>query len=446
MYQFPAGLYSDVRIETLFETRIQITLGKLEQMNERKTRAAFVRVFDGKRWYYASTTDLGQVQNQLNRLASMATPDPAILEHPVVQKFEVNRGDFIRFKEGEDVSLIPIERKKDLLMGYTYLVEEEPKIKMWTAHYIDQRKVKEFSSSKGAQLSFDFQRTGFRLGFQLAHEGETFKERFDRGANRFSELGGLDEKIRFRVEKAINFLLHAEPVEPGPYPVILSPEAAGVFAHESFGHKSEADMMLGDETMKQAWKIGTPVGVDMLSIVDDGNLLGSGYTPFDEDGTAARETYLVKNGVLSGRLHSAYTASELEEPLTGNARALNFEFEPLVRMTTTYIKEGNKTLFELVSEMEDGILVETINHGSGMSTFTIAPSLAFRIRKGTIAEPVKISVVTGNVFETLHQIDGLSNRVELLSFVMGGCGKMEQGPLPVGFGGPYVRVKKLDVR
>ena len=63
------------------------------------------------------------------------------------------------------------------------------------------------------------------------------------------------------------------------------------------------------------------------------------------------------------------------------------------------------------------------------------------------ARPLGIrAVVTGSVFKTLEDIDGLSDHVELLSFALGGCGKMEQFPLPVGFGGPWVRVKELTVR
>ena len=48
--------------------------------------------------------------------------------------------------------------------------------------------------------------------------------------------------------------------------------------------------------------------------------------------------------------------------------------------------------------------------------------------------------------KTLDQIDAVSDQLELLSFVGGGCGKMEQFPLPVGFGGPYVRVKEINVQ
>jgi TldD protein len=80
-----------------------------------------------------------------------------------------------------------------------------------------------------------------------------------------------------------------------------------------------------------------------------------------------------------------------------------------------------------------------------MSTFTIAPGLCWRIRDGRIAEPVRVAVMTGTVFETLGEIDGLSDEVETPFMVGGGCGKMEQWPLSVSFGGPFVRVQRMNL-
>lgn len=119
------------------------------------------------------------------------------------------------------------------------------------------------------------------------------------------------------------------------------------------------------------------------------------------------------------------------------------EFEPIVRMTTTVIEGGDKTFDELVKNVKHGYFIKTIKHGSGMSTFTIAPNISYEIVDGKIAGPVKISVISGDVFRTLGLIDGLSKEAEILSFVTGGCGKMEQYPLPVGFGAPYVSVSKM---
>ncbi|NLP04411.1 TldD/PmbA family protein, partial [Candidatus Fermentibacteria bacterium] len=249
-----------------------------------------------------------------------------------------------------------------------------------------------------------------------------------------------------RLERSAVFLRESVPVEPGDYTVIMSPFAAGIFAHESFGHKSEADFMTGDETMMREWAMGSRVGSEMLSIADDGTIPGTGYTPFDDEGTPAGRTWLVKNGMLSGRLHSASTAAALDEEATGNARSIGFEYEPIPRMTTTFIEAGGRTREQLFREVDRGIFVESVLHGSGLSTFTLAPSLAWMIRGGEVAEPVRIAVMTGSVMETLGRIDGLSDEVEIVSIPGGGCGKHEQYPLPVGFGGPHVRVRGLCVR
>ena len=242
------------------------------------------------------------------------------------------------------------------------------------------------------------------------------------------------------------FMRESVPVVAGKYPVVLSPEAAGVFAHESFGHKSESDFMLSDESMRQEWQIGKQVGSPILSIAECGEYPGSGYVPYDDEGTKARKNYLIQNGILAGRLHSGQTAAALEEGLTGNARAIDCTFEPIVRMTTTYIEPGDQTFEQLIAPIQKGYYIKTISHGSGMSTFTIAPRLAYEIENGHLGKPTQISVITGSVFETLGLIDGLSNELTLLSFVAGGCGKMEQMGLPVGFGGPCVRVSEMNVQ
>ena len=157
-----------------------------------------------------------------------------------------------------------------------------------------------------------------------------------------------------------------------------------------------------------------------------------------------RGTTLIEKGILKNRLHSAETASEFSEEVTGNARALNFGFEPIVRMTSTYIDiDPEMTKEELIKGVKYGIFIDTVKHGSGMSDFTIAPSLAYLIEDGKITKPVKISVITGNVMKTLYLIDAVSNELELHG---GACGKDEQMGLLVTTGGPYVRVKEIDVK
>ncbi len=445
MYKFHRGLYTDVRIEDVFETIITFTIGEMTEYKIRNYKAAFVRVYDGTRWYYSSNSQTERIQEEIDKLSVMAKPDSHINDNPIVKKFEVNKGEFLNYSQN-DVLKVSEDEKIKLLKQMFSTVEDNKYIKNWAASYIDCKKVKEFYSSKGAEIKFDTQRCGFRVSFAMSEGERKFGEAFQKGSDKFDELLSQEQELKGYIDKCEDFLLNAKPVEKGIYTVVLSPVAAGVFAHESFGHKSESDFMVADETMKKEWTLGNKVGSDILTIIDDGNKPGSGFCAFDDEGTRARKTYLIKNGILAGRLHNCSTAATLQEDLTGNARSINFEYEPIVRMTTTYIEGGQESKEELFSKVKNGIYIENISHGSGMSTFTIAPTLAYMIRDGEISEPVNISVITGNVFKTLSEVDGVSNEVELLSFVTGGCGKMEQYPLPVGFGGPYVRVNNINVQ
>lgn len=442
---FPKGLFCDVRIEDVFQTSIQITNGTLDGFRVREYTAAFIRVYDGGRWFFGSTSDIPGIQKQVDLLASMASPNSRIDEDPVVSRLQSHSGDHYSFA-GRDVASSDRKGKLELLESCVTPVQRHGKVTTWRASYVDARKCKRIVSSKGADVRFDGQNAGLIVSFQMAEGARRFGESAFTMAEDLPSLGNLLPVLEKKLEQAEDCLLHSEPVPPGTYPVLLSPLTAGVFAHESFGHKSEADFMVGDETMMREWAIGTKVGVDSLSIVDDGNQPGTGYTPFDDEGTKACKTWLVKDGVLSGRLHSASTAATLGEEPTGNARSISFEYQPIPRMTTTYILPGRQTFDELVSGMDEGILVETIKHGSGLSTFTIAPNTARWIRGGKVAEPVNVSVISGNVMETLGLIDGLSDELEFPGLPGGGCGKAEQYPLPVGIGGPWVRVSRMNVR
>lgn len=445
MIQFREGFYADIRTEERSRTVISYKAGILEEMKTRVERQAFLRVYDGKLWYYASVTDVDHLQQTLDGLYAAATENPAILEDPVVRRFETNRDEVISFADCS-VRDIPLKDKQALLLSYLPLLSVDPCVTMPEGMYLDRNSLFHFQSSLGADIRYDYQTCGVAFSCSMAEGEKKFKGGWEKGGTKFSEIQGLEEEISAAVAEQTNFLRNSVPVESGKYPVVLSPEAAGIFAHESFGHKSESDFMLSDESMKNEWELGKAVGSPILSIVECGSVPGCGFVPYDDEGTKARKNYLVKNGVLAGRLHSVQTAAVLEEGLTGNARAIDCTFEPIVRMTTTYIEGGDMDFEQLIAPIEKGYFIKTVRHGSGLSTFTIAPSLSYEIVDGKLGRPVQISVLTGSVFETLGLIDGLTKDVKLLSFVTGGCGKMEQMNLPVGFGGPYVRVSSMNIQ
>ena len=444
MYKFKKGFYSDIRIEDRFTTNILIRNDQLAEAKETTEVKAFIRVFDGKMWYYTSTVDIDNLQNALDQLYEYATPNADIDSNPIVARYQVNKDVKLRFT-ANSVRNVPFADKLELV------TETSAKLKsdlsgLKNARYIDRNSLYKFYSSKGADITYDFQTAGEAYSMAFTHNNETLQEQLSHAKTDFAELGYTDKQLADFVAECENYIKNAKAIVPGSYPVVFAPQVTGVFAHESFGHKSESDFMLGDETMAKEWQIGKRVASPLLTIRESGVHPGSGYVPYDDEGTAATDTYLINKGVLSGRLHSATTAAALGEELTGNARAINCDYEPIVRMTTTYVDNGEVAPEQLIADVRHGYYIKSYKHGSGMSTFTIAPSIAYEIVDGKIGDPVKIAVLTGNVFETLGLIDGVANDLTLLSFVTGGCGKMEQFPLNVGLGGPHIRISKMNVQ
>ena len=199
--------------------------------------------------------------------------------------------------------------------------------------------------------------------------------------------------------------------------------------------------------MKELMVLGKRFGSDILNIIDDGSFPGQlGTHKYDDEGTKTRSNYLIKDGILVGRLHSRETAAKMNEMPTGNARSVGYEFPPIVRMTNTYIDKGNSTFDDMIKDIKLGLYaINSIGGQTSMEMFTFSAACGYMIRDGKVAEMVRDVVLTGNVFDTLMNIDMISDTVVWSPGGPGGCGKGGQAPLRVGLGGPHVRVNNVIV-
>src|SRR5699024_812452 len=254
MFKFPKSLYTDVRIENVYETQITYTLGEIEESKIRSYEAAFIRVFDGDRWYYGSTTNVDNIQDEINSLASYAKPNQKINNNPIINKLQKNIEELIKF-QNNNITKIKMNEKHNLLKKFFPILKENKYIKHWKTIYVDNYVKKKFFSSKGSKVIHDSQFTGFSVSMNFSHEDKKFSDSFQNSNVVFENLDTKLEEFKDFIKKCENFLLNSKPVKPEKYTVILSPEAAGVFAHESFVHKSEADFMFGDTTMDNEWAI-----------------------------------------------------------------------------------------------------------------------------------------------------------------------------------------------
>jgi TldD protein len=336
---------------------------------------------------------------------------------------------------------IPLSDKKRILDEYNQVIWSVPKLQTSLLGYSDGYRKYLYLNSTGSYIEQDRADVTLRATAIAAEGNEVQQASLSLGSKGdFSKINGLHQQIKAMSQNAVDMLKapHAAGTE---YTVVLDPILAGVFVHEAFGHLSEADHVYENPQLRELMKIGKKFGNRDLNIVDGAAVPGlRGSYEYDDEGVPAEKTYLIREGILTGRLHSRETAAKMNEKLSGNARAINYRFPPIVRMTNTYIEPGHVSFQDMIADIKEGIYVKNWYGGTtSMEMFTFSAGEAYMIRNGKIAEMLRPVVLTGNVFSTLMNIDAVGNDLEMNEG--GGCGKGGQSPLPVSNGSPHIRIQ-----
>ncbi|MHA2232348.1 MAG: TldD/PmbA family protein, partial [Candidatus Hodarchaeales archaeon] len=268
-----------------------------------------------------------------------------------------------------------------------------------------------------------------RMGFTAGFEKSIIDQ--------FSGLGQESAEV------AID-LLSSTMVKGGTYNVILNPDLTGLLMHEAFGHACEADNLLSHTTILED-QIGTSLGPDYLSISDDPMIPQAfGSFEYDWEGTKTKKRFLVKNGVLSEFLHNLETASVVNAEGNGAARAQDFMFPPVCRMSNTFVEPSDWKYNEMLAETREGLMLCDSVYGycspsDGM--FTFRTHHGYLIENGEKTGIVRGVSLAGQILDILEKIEAIGNKIFLTP---GGCGKWWQYA-SVALGGPYVRVDSIPV-
>jgi TldD protein len=336
---------------------------------------------------------------------------------------------------------IPLSLKKQILDEYNDVIWSTPKLQTSVIGYADGYRKYVYLNSSGSYIEQERADVTLRVAAIAAENGEVQQAGLSLGSKGdFEKVKGLHSQIKEMGQKAVD-MLTAPTAKGGEYTVVLDPILAGVFIHEAFGHLSEADHVYENPQLREIMTIGKKFGNPWLNVVDGAAVSGlRGSYKYDDEGVPSQKTYLIREGILSGRLHSRETAARMTEKLSGNARSISYRYPPIVRMTNTYIEPGSVSFKNMLSDIKEGIYVKNWYGGTtSMEMFTFSAGEAYMIRNGQIVETLRPVVLTGNVFSTLLNIDAIGDDLDMNEG--GGCGKGGQSPLPVSNGSPHIRIQ-----
>ncbi|MBD2047533.1 TldD/PmbA family protein [Coleofasciculus sp. FACHB-64] len=435
--------YLEIRLEQSESTSISFRGHQLDAVDRNFTLAGGIRACHMGGWSFVTFNGLAELKDRIEEAISQA--HLVGKETTMLAPVEPIQ-DYVAVEIGRDPRGVSLAEKRRLLEGYNQLLLDfDPRIQTTMVNLRDRFGITYFANSLGTCIAQERLDVSGRFGAIAREEGSAPRQGFESVHSRtdYNILEGIEDQVLGAAKRAVG-QLEAKSVKGGQYTVVLDPYLAGVFIHEAFGHLSEADFVYENPRMQELLTLGKPLAIKQLNVVDDATMPDlPGSLKYDDEGVPAQRKYLIKDGILTQRLHNRETAGKLHEAPTGNARALNATYPPLVRMTNTGIEPGEHSFDDMIGDIEEGVYaVRMLGGQTNGEMFTFAAAEGYMIRNGKIAERVTDVSLTGNVFQTLKDIEAIGNDS---IYINGGCGKGGQMPLPVSVGGPHLRIKNVVV-
>ena len=262
------------------------------------------------------------------------------------------------------------------------------------------------------------------------------------GSNTKNVFAEVKTVINEACQLAID-LLDATPIEPGVYDVITDPSITGLIAHEAFGHGVEMDMFVKNRAKGKDF-VGEYVASPLVNMHDGAAACHSVASYFfDDDGVLAKDTLIIKNGILQTGISDTLSALQLQTEPTGNGRRESFKRKAYSRMTNTFFAKGESKLEDMIKSIKYGYYI--CNTSNGMEDpknwqIQCVAEYGREIKDGQftgkIVSPV---IISGYVPDVLKSISMVSDEFEVSGSGM--CGKGHKEWVRVSDGGPHLKAK-----
>ncbi len=432
--------YYDVRYVTGQTTHIDIDNSVIESAGTSFFSTAVLRVLGPSGWGILTIDNYTSPRGkEFDSLLESAASLARITTEPV-NLADAPHGVLPVPAMREDPREVSLEEKTGVL-GEIESAARLPGIVNSRATYIERAEQVSFIDSSANEYSFEICRSGFNIMAVASREGMV-----QMGYERLHSIHGLNirhqqELGRLAGVRALS-LLDAKTAAGGTMDAILDPELAGVFAHEAVGHASEGDLVHEGNSVLSG-KIGERIGNSLITIVDDPSLQEFGFDPVDAEGVKVGRTKIIDQGIVGAYLHNRETLASVGNGVPGHARAMPGE-APLVRMSNTFIEEGDSSLDEMLEGIHNGIILYGSRGGQvdpGRGVFQFNAEYGFIIEHGEKKGMVRDVSLSGEILSTLHSIEMCGKERKMSQ---GYCGKGGQS-VPVSDGAPYIMLRNAVV-
>jgi len=458
--------YADVRVLHERSESVTVRLQNVEALTHDESLGFGVRVLVEGYWGFSSSNKM--THEEADRVAVEAVRIAKASAWVRGQSADIGPPSSIVDKYvtpvQQDPFGVPLDQKIDLLVSTTETMMKAPNIVMAEASTYIQRDEKLFVSSEGSEIEQTLTETGCGIEATAVDEGEVQRRSYPNSVGRHQGTEGWEFVERWdlpgnasRVAEEAADLLRAKPCPSGMTTVILDGSQVGLQIHESCGHAIELDRVLGTEaafagtSFLTTDKLGSFMyGSPTVNLTADATIPGGlGTFGYDDEGTSAHNTPIVRAGLFVGYLTSRETAAALGQTSNGTMRASGWNRIPLIRMTNVSLDPGDWTLEDMIADTDEGIYMETNRSWSiddRRLNFQFGTEVGREIKNGKLGDLVKNPTYTGITPQFWGSCDAVANSDHWVVWGTPNCGKGQPEQVAhTGHGASPARFRNVQV-
>lgn len=459
--------YADCRIIQVRQEVLVVQNGSIGELDLSEELGFGVRVIADGAWGFACSphltpAEIDRVAAQAVRVAKASAllkkgdvrlaPEPAVDERwqtPIA----------------EDPFTISLEEKLALLFHIDQILRADPRIRNTQATMDFKAEHQWMATSEGSFIDQLLIRSG--AGYSAtAVEGSEVQTRSYPNSFRGQYMSLGYELVRGlklvenaeRVREEAIALLYAPPLPYGVRDVIIDGSQLALQIHESVGHATELDRVLGMEANYAGLSFATPeklnnfaYGSEIVNLVCDSTIPGGLATlGWDDDGVRAQRWHIVKNGRFVGYQFNRELAHTIgADRSSGNNRAQGWQNIPIIRITNLSLLPGDWELEDLLADTEGGVWLETNRSWSidqWRLNFQFGVEAAWEIKGGRKGQLYKNANYQGITPQFWGSCDAIANQRHWVLWGVHNCGKGQPGQIAeMSHGAAPARFRKVTV-
>jgi TldD protein len=443
--RFAGASYADVRVVDTTEEEVSVSSGRVEGVESSSSVGIGVRVVADGSWGFAATSVMSRegAVSAARRAVDIAKASGLLAGEPARLSEVKQVEDSWTGPCEKDPFKVSLDKKIALLVAADEAMRAQEGVALTKSSLAFQFTRKAFGSSEGSYIEQEYTESGGGIGAYAIGDDDVLTRSYPNSHGGQWVQGGWEVITGFdlvgnapRVAEEAVRLLSAPACPSGTKDLIIDGSQLALQVHESVGHPTELDRVLGDE----AAFAGTSFlrledldvlryGSDHVSITADATVPGSlGSFGYDDEGVPAQRDYLVRDGGFSGFLSSRESALEIGRTSNGCMRADGWNRTPLIRMTTVSLEPGTWDPDDLIADTEDGLYVETNSSWSiddKRLNFQFACEVGWIIENGEKKQMVKNPNYTGITPEFWNSCDAVCSKDHWEVWGVANCGKGE---------------------